>query len=129
MPSLQNARDKLVDVAKRKSNIKPSILVLDDNRDITKILAEGLRLDNFAEVYEAYSISGAWGFKIRFDVLIVDIYLEGDRGDMFVKEYVRRYPSAKVLLITGKKIPKGETALRKPFEISKLIEKVRALLK
>jgi DNA-binding response OmpR family regulator len=129
MLSLQSARDKLVDVAKRKSNVKPSILVLDDNRDITKLLAEGLRMDNFADVYEAYTISGAWGFKVRFDVLIVDIYLEGDRGDMFVKEYVRRYPSAKVLLITGKKIPPGEKALRKPFNMEVLLDRVKALLK
>lgn len=129
MTSLKASGDKLIAVAKKKKTTKPLVLVLDDDKQIVDLLVEFINQDGFAEALGAYSIQGAYNLHRDFDLLVVDIYLNADRGDMFVKDYSRRHPSAKVMLITARNIPPGESALRKPFHLETFMTRVKQALK
>jgi DNA-binding NtrC family response regulator len=134
--SLRDVRNKLMAIARGEVVGKPTILVLDDQVEFTQLLCEALKQENLWEVYGAFSIKQVWEMKIRFDYMIVDILLCGDRGDMFVKEYCRRYPGAKTLLITA--YPKlmesveeegyHSDSLIKPFSIDEVVSKVKKSL-
>jgi len=128
MSNSHGTKKKAITGSKRTLKKKPCILILDDDRDIVNILVEALKEEGYTNVCGTYSIPEAYKLNKKFDLIVVDIYLKDDRGDIFVKDYITRNPSAKTLLMTGKKIPKGEVALTKPFEIEKFIEKVRVIL-
>jgi DNA-binding response OmpR family regulator len=124
-PALLEIRNKLVAISKGDVVGKPSVLVLDDHKDFTEIIGVRLKQERLWDVYTANTIKEAWEYKVRFDFLIVDIKLDEDRGDMFVREYCRKFPGAKTLLITAYAEFADKDTMMKPFDLEELVAKVK----
>jgi len=113
------------------------VLVVEDDEAVRRLICRVLRSDGL-EVLEAGSLAEAeslatrHGGKIR--LLLTDIVLPGDNGDM-VAEIVQRFsPEVKALFMSGypedevtmnRLLQRGVEWIPKPFSIQTLLESVR----
>ena len=112
----------------------PRILVVDDQRDVRAMISMLLRVNHF-EVTEAES--GAAGLKAfedaRFDVAIVDIFLNDSCGFDLIAAMRERAPGLAVVAVSGMAALDSVSqsselsdviCLQKPFRPSDLIRAV-----
>jgi DNA-binding response OmpR family regulator len=80
----------------------PRILVIDDQSDVSAMIAIVLRI-NYFEIAEA--ASGTAGLKefenSRFDLVIVDIFLQGANGFDVIRMMRERIPDLPVVAMSG----------------------------
>lgn len=119
--------------------IKNTILVIDDDRDILKVLKANLELHNFT-VFTADSWSS--GQKIlsekAVDLLILDLILPDGDGVEICRTLRKQYPLLPIIMLTAKdKISDKVMGLEsgaddyvvKPFETIELIARIKACLR
>ncbi|MFH1194241.1 MAG: response regulator transcription factor [bacterium] len=78
------------------------ILIVDDSKRLRKLIISLLR-DNGTEFYEAEDGCFALTEYIRIkpDVVLMDIMMEIENGLEAAGQILRRYPSAKIILVTN----------------------------
>jgi DNA-binding response OmpR family regulator len=118
----------------------PRILVIDDQSAVPRMISIVLRVNHF-EVVEA--ASGSAGLKefenSKFDLAIVDIFLQGTSGFDVIATMRERVPDLPVIAISGMTVLDFVSAasglsnvigLRKPFrpnELARAIDAARQL--
>jgi DNA-binding response OmpR family regulator len=114
----------------------PRILVIDDQSDVRAMISIVLRINHF-DIVEA--ASGAAGLKefenSRFDLVIVDIFLQGMNGFDVITVMRERNPDLPVVAISGMTTLDFLSAspelsnvvcLQKPFRPNELVRAVEA---
>ncbi len=117
----------------------PKILLVEDDKDLAKVVTEYLKSEHFT--YEvAYDGLSGHEFLIQghFDLIILDWDLPGMSGVEILKEFRSANGVTPVLMLTGKKeINEKEEGLdtgaddylTKPFHMRELTARLRALLR
>lgn len=110
------------------------VLVVDDDDALREMVATALSLRG-ARVVSARSGADALKVEGAFDIALVDMTLQDCRGDELLAHLRQQGAVHAAMLVTGtaqppKLIPGGEPDdwLRKPFEISQLVDRVRRTL-
>lgn len=119
----------------------PSVLVVEDQREIKDLIAETLRSDGY-QVMDCDRGDNAmelcWRIPSQIDLLIADLHVPGLPGDELADRLHALRPEMRVLLISGDSFrlasltfsgdPAMTALLNKPFSVSDLRTAVRALL-
>ena len=80
----------------------PRILVIDDQSDVRTMIAIVLRINHFEIVEAANGEAALRAFEnSKFDVVIVDIFLEGINGFDLITMMRERVPDLPVIAISG----------------------------
>ena len=110
------------------------VLVVDDDHALREMLATALSLRG-AEVVSVRSSTEALALPERFDIALIDMMLDDCRGDELLALLRQRGNVDAAMLVTGtvqkpRLVPGGEPDdwVRKPFEISHLVERIRRTL-
>ena len=114
----------------------PRILVIDDQSDVRAMISIVLRINHF-DIVEA--ASGAAGLKefenSRFDLVIVDIFLQGMNGFDIITVMRERIPDLPIVAISGMTTLDFLSAspelsnvicLQKPFRPNELVRAIEA---
>ena len=114
----------------------PRVLVVDDQSDVRAMISIVLRINQF-EIVEA--ASGAAALKefenSRFDLAIVDIFLQGTNGFDVIRMMRERIPDLPVVAISGMTtldfvaaLPElvNVICLQKPFRPNELVRAIEA---
>jgi DNA-binding response OmpR family regulator len=114
----------------------PRILVIDDQSDVRAMISIVLRINHF-DIGEA--ASGAAGLKefenSRFDLVIVDIFLQGMNGFDIITVMRERIPDLPIVAISGMTTLDFLSAspelsnvicLQKPFRPNELVRAIEA---
>jgi DNA-binding response OmpR family regulator len=114
----------------------PRILVVDDQADVRRMISIVLRVNGF-DITEA--ASGAAGLKefenSRFDLVIVDIFLQGTNGLDVIRVMRERIPDLPAVAISGMTTPDvvsgspdlaNIVCLQKPFRPNELVRAIEA---
>jgi DNA-binding response OmpR family regulator len=114
----------------------PRILVIDDQADVRAMICMVLRINHFEVVEAASAAAGLKEFEAsRFDLVIVDIFLEGASGFDVIKTMRARVANLPVLAISGMTALDFVNAspelgqvvcLQKPFRPNELVRAVEA---
>jgi DNA-binding NtrC family response regulator len=120
----------------------PRVLVVDDQADVRAIIAIVLRVQQFEIVEAASASEGLQAFEdSRFDIAIVDIFLQGKSGVDVIMAMRERTPDLPVVAISGitaldfvsgSSELSNVVCLRKPFrpnELLRAIEEARELVR
>ena len=94
--------------------MKGTILIVDDEEAIRKLLSRLISLEGF-DVLQAASISSAKKIlqQKEIDIILCDVKLPDGNGVDFVAELKTRYPLSEVILLTAYgNIPDGITAMK-----------------
>ncbi len=106
-----------------------TVLVTDDNKDVVDALATFLNLSGY-EVIATYSAREALDTLDRdstVGVVISDVRMPELDGFDFLRVVKHRFPTIKVILVTGHEItdedvvPAGATILKKPLDFEQLL--------
>ena len=113
------------------------ILVIDDDQEIRELLAIALSDEGY-EVGTAASASSALDLiRVRHpDVILLDLWLQGQRGESFVEAYraLPNAPAALVLLSAAADLAQvaatscADRHLAKPFELDDLLQTLAELI-
>lgn len=110
------------------------VLVVDDDHALREMVATALSLRG-AQVVTVGSVEQARALEGQFDIALIDMMLEGCRGDELLALLRHRGVVHAAMLVTGtvqkpRLVPGGEPDdwVRKPFEISHLVERIRRTL-
>jgi DNA-binding NtrC family response regulator len=114
----------------------PRILVIDDQPDVRAMICIVLRVNRF-EIVEAGSAEAALKAfdESKFDLVIVDIFLQGSSGFDLIAAMRERVPDLPVVAISGittldvvAEWPElsGVVGLRKPFRPNQLVSAIEA---
>jgi DNA-binding response OmpR family regulator len=80
----------------------PRILVIDDQPDVRAMIAIVLRVNHFEIVEVASAAAGMREFEgSRFDLVIVDIFLQGANGFDIIRLMRERIPDLPIIAISG----------------------------
>ena len=115
-----------------------SILVVEDEAPMRKLLSSNLRANGYA-VHAAADGSEALSLidQHPFDLLLLDVNIPGPNG-LQVLEAVRRYAETPVLMLSGRRRERdtvealdlgADDYLSKPFGVTELLARVKALLR
>lgn len=114
--------------------VNARILVVDDDDALREMIGTALSLRG-AAVVTARNGEEARAAEGRFDIALIDMMLDGCRGDELLAALRRRGTVSAAMLVTGtvqkpRLVPGGEPDdwVRKPFEISVLVERIRRTL-
>ncbi len=112
----------------------PRVLVVDDQTDVRAIVAIVLRVQQFEIVEAASASEGLKAFEdSRFDIAIVDIFLQGKSGVDVIMAMRERNPDLPVVAISGMTAldfvsgsPElaNVVCLRKPFRPNELLRAI-----
>ena len=132
-------------VGKKASRSKTgSILVLDDEFDLSMLVKQILRRDNFKNVFAFTNpLLALEHFKINqkdYSLIISDIRMPIMNGFEFVREARKINPKVKILLMTAFEIddkefarvlpsPKIDGLIRKPTSAKQILKTVSSILK
>lgn len=115
------------------------ILFVEDEEDLTLIVADTLRGQGYEVITAADGISGLERFKTDgADIVVADVMMPKMDGFSMAKEIRKISPSVPLLFLTAKStiddVEKGfeigaNDYLKKPFELRELIVRIRALLR
>ena len=116
------------------SPVEMRVLVVDDDQALREMVATALSLRG-AHVTSVRSADEALRLDAVFDIALIDMMLEGFRGDELLALLRQRGSVSAAMLVTGtvqkpRLVPGGEPDdwLRKPFDISHLVERMRRTL-
>jgi DNA-binding response OmpR family regulator len=114
----------------------PRILVIDDQPDVRAMISMVLRVNHFEIVEAASADAGLREFEnSRFDLVIVDIFLQGTNGFDVITMMRERMPNLPVVAISGMTTldflsgsPElsGVVCLQKPFRPNQLVGAIEA---
>ena len=114
----------------------PRILVIDDQADVRAMICIVLRINHFEVVEAASAAAGLKEFEAsRFDLVIVDIFLQGASGFDVIKTMRERVADLPVVAISGMTALDFVNAspelghvvcLLKPFRPNELVRAVEA---
>lgn len=115
------------------------ILFVEDEEDLTLIVADTLRGQGYDVITAVDGISGLEKFKSKgADIIVADVMMPKMDGFSMAKEIRKLSPSVPLLFLTAKsKIDDVEEGfeigandyLKKPFELRELIVRIKALLR
>lgn len=115
------------------------ILFVEDEEDLTLIVADTLRGQGYEVITAADGISGLERFKTDgADIVVADVMMPKMDGFSMAKEIRKISPAVPLLFLTAKStiddIEKGfeigaNDYLKKPFELRELIVRIKALLR
>lgn len=130
-PSTRSEEREMVDGAQP---LHARVLVVDDDHGLRELLATALTLRG-AEVVSVRSADEAHKLAEPFDIALIDMMLEGCRGDELLSGLRQRGLVQAAMLVTGtvqkpRLVPGGEPDdwVRKPFEIPQLVDRIRRTL-
>ncbi|MEY4511318.1 MAG: hypothetical protein RLZZ450_3440, partial [Pseudomonadota bacterium] len=110
------------------------VLVVDDDHALREMLATALSLRG-ADVISVRSSQEALELHGNFDIALIDMMLDDCRGDELLATLRQRGVVNAAMLVTGtvqkpRLVPGGEPDdwVRKPFEISHLVDRIRRTL-
>jgi CheY-like chemotaxis protein len=110
------------------------VLVVDDDHALREMLATALSLRG-ADVISVRSSEEALELEGNFDIALIDMMLDDCRGDELLATLRQRGVVNAAMLVTGtvqkpRLVPGGEPDdwVRKPFEISHLVDRIRRTL-
>ena len=113
------------------------VLIVEDDREMSALLAELLRRNSFS-VDTAGNSEEAWAHDIRrYEIFILDIRLSGENGIDFCKE-LRRWTKAPILFLTASDDEDtvvrglqagGDDYVVKPFRTRELLARLEALIR
>jgi CheY-like chemotaxis protein len=114
--------------------VSARVLLVDDDHALREMLATALSLRG-ADVTSARNAEEALALAGPFDLALIDMMLEGCRGDELLATLRKRGSVDAAMLVTGtvqkpRLVPGGEPDdwVRKPFEIAHLVERMRRTL-
>lgn len=115
------------------------ILFVEDEEDLTLIVADTLRGQGYEVITAADGIAGLEKFKTAgADIIVADVMMPQMDGFSMAKEIRKLSPSVPLLFLTAKStiddIEEGfeigaNDYLKKPFELRELIVRIKALLR
>lgn len=115
------------------------ILFVEDEEDLTLIVADTLRGQGYEVITAADGIAGLEKFKTAgADIIVADVMMPKMDGFSMAKEIRKLSPSVPLLFLTAKStiddVEKGfeigaNDYLKKPFELRELIVRIKALLR
>lgn len=115
------------------------ILFVEDEEDLTLIVADTLRGQGYEVITAADGISGLERFKTDgADIVVADVMMPKMDGFSMAKEIRKIAPAVPLLFLTAKStiddVEKGfeigaNDYLKKPFELRELIVRIKALLR
>ena len=115
------------------------ILLVEDEEDLTLIVADTLRGQGYAVITAADGIAGLDRFKSEgADVVVADVMMPKMDGFSMAKEIRKLSPTVPLLFLTAKStiddVEEGfeigaNDYLKKPFELRELIVRIKALLR
>lgn len=119
--------------------MKGKILFVEDEADLTLIVADTLREEGYDVVTAVDGIDGLFKFKTdRVDIVVADVMMPRMDGFSMAKEIRKLSPSIPLLFLTAKStvedVEEGfeigaNDYLKKPFELRELIVRIKALLR
>lgn len=132
-------KKQTTELADKKTNALPRILVVDDERAIRELIEEAIRTEGLGSVRTAASGEEALGLLTleSFDLLLLDVMLPGIDG-IELLEKIRSFSDVPVILITARGEPEDKYAgflqgaddyLVKPFLIKELLLRIQAILR
>jgi DNA-binding response OmpR family regulator len=114
----------------------PRILVIDDQSDVRAMIAIVLRINHFEIVEAASGDAGLKEFEnSRFDLVIVDVFLQGTNGFDVITIMRERVPDLPIIAISGMTTfdflsasPElsNVVCLQKPFRPNELVRAIEA---
>ena len=114
----------------------PRILVIDDQSDVRAMVSIVLRINHFDVVEAASGDAGLREFEnSKFDLAIVDIFLQGTNGFDVITMMRERVPDLPVVAVSGmttldfvSELPElaNVVSLQKPFRPNELIRAIAA---
>jgi signal transduction histidine kinase len=117
-----------------EASLTARVLVVDDDDALREMVRTALSLRG-ADVVTARNGDEARAVEGRFDIALIDMMLDGSRGDELLATLRRRGTVSAAMLVTGtvqkpRLVPGGEPDdwVRKPFELSHLVERIRRTL-
>lgn len=117
-----------------EAGLSARILVVDDDDALREMVRTALSLRG-ADVVTARNGEEARAAEGRFDIALIDMMLDGARGDELLAALRRRGNVTAAMLVTGtvqkpRLVPGGEPDdwVRKPFELNQLVERIRRTL-
>jgi DNA-binding NtrC family response regulator len=118
--------------------LAPSILLVDDELVIRRVLSRELRAENFSVTAVSSGSEAISALRnTLYDVVITDLTMEGIAGVDILKATRRVSPQTAVIIITGYNASKpareairlgADDLLVKPFEVEELIFSIQACL-
>ena len=115
------------------------ILFVDDEEDLTLIVADTLRGEGYTVITAADGIEGLEKFKTETaDIVVADVMMPKMDGFTMAKEIRKLSPTVPLLFLTAKStiddVEEGfeigaNDYLKKPFELRELIVRIKALLR
>ncbi len=119
--------------------MKSKILLVEDEADLTLIVADTLRSQGYEVITASDGIDGLCKFKtFGADIIIADVMMPRMDGFAMAREIRRLSPTLPLLFLTAKStiedVEKGfeigaNDYIRKPFELRELIVRIKALLR
>ncbi len=110
------------------------ILVIDDQSDVRAMISIVLRINHFEIVEAANAVAGLQAFEdSKFDLVIVDIFLQGTNGLDIIRTMREQVPDLPVVAISGmmaldvvSAVPElaGVVCLQKPFRPNDLVRAI-----
>lgn len=115
------------------------ILFVEDEEDLTLIVADTLRGQGYAVITAADGIEGLEKFKTEAaDIVVADVMMPKMDGFTMAKEIIKLSPTVPLLFLTAKStiddVEEGfeigaNDYLKKPFELRELIVRIKSLLR
>ena len=114
----------------------PRVLVIDDQPDVRTMVSIVLRINHFEAVEAASAAAGLKEFESsKFDLAIVDIFLQGTNGFDLIRMMRERIPDLPIVAISGMttldfvaSAPEYSdvVCLQKPFRPNDLVRAIEA---
>jgi DNA-binding response OmpR family regulator len=80
----------------------PRVLIIDDQPDVRTMISIVLRISHFEVVEAASAAAGLQAFEgSKFDLAIVDIFLQGANGLDVIRKMRERIPAFPIVAISG----------------------------
>ncbi len=119
------------------SGTAKTILLVEDEKFVREVTSEVLRSAGYnvvaakdaAEAYAGYDALGG-----NVDLLVTDVILPGEPGNMIAEKLAKGNADLRVLFVTGypeqmgRDLRRGEELLAKPFSTAALLQQIKRLL-
>lgn len=109
------------------------ILIADDEEDFRKAIAEVLRGRGY-EVWECATVPAGMALLAEkpFEIVLSDLRMPGGMGTELLAEARRRWPAARLLVMSAYDVPAKallldlDLVVKKPFQIDDLVQKMES---